>query len=88
MWKLGSMPLMKTSLADPVWPLGDAKPLSGILPGRLLPARSALWTPGDLSNLMARSVFGEYWRIHVIPLCVLDSGISPEFTHNGESIIS
>ena len=66
MWKLGSVPLMKTSLDDPVWPLGGAKPLSGILPGRLLPARSALWIPRDLSNLMARPEFGEFWRIHVI----------------------
>ena len=33
-----------------------------------------------LSNLMAGSVFGEYWRVHVI-LFVLDSVISPEFTH-------
>ena len=88
MGTLGLMPLMKTSPEDPVCPLGGAQPLSGILPWRLLAARSALWTPRDLSNLMARSAFGEYWHVHVILSFVLDSGISPEFTHKWKSTIS
>ena len=56
--------------------------------GPSLLARTALWIPRDLSNLMARSVFGEYWRVHVILSCVLDSGISPEFTHKWKNTIS
>ena len=60
---------------------GSARLLSGILPWRLLAARSALWTPRGLSNVRGRSAFGEYWHGHVILSFVFDSGTSPEFTH-------
>ena len=72
---------------NPGCSLGGSQPLSGILPWRLLAARSARLTPRDLSNLMARSAFGEYWRVHVILSFVLDSGISPEFTHKWKNAI-
>ena len=38
-------------------------------------------------NYGVRSAFGEYWRVHVNLSFVLDSGISPEFTHKWKNAI-